>query len=174
MENIQKDFIQNLQNYVHIQNEEGRKLAFEQYKILADSLNNINIVRENSNNFWTTVNTLLISSIAYLRGLEGVSQIQHTFLIWSILILGCFLSGAWMRSLLTIKASIDVRNKLLIELEKHFPAKIFTVSLSWLQRFKDKGSLTLKEMLVPCLFLLGYMSLAIILILFPQSILKTP
>jgi hypothetical protein len=174
MENIEKDFIQNLQNYIHIQNEEERKLAFEQYKVVVESLNNTNTVRESSNNFWTTLNSLLISSIAYLRGLEGVSQEPPTFLIWSVLILGCFLSGSWIRSLLSIKASIDVRYNLLIEIEKYLPVKVFTVSLGVLQRLEDKRSLTLKEMLVPCLFLLGYMILAIVLIWFPQSILKTP
>lgn len=172
MNSKDNSYIQNIQNYIHIQNEEDRKIAFEQYKVLADSLNNTSQVRESSNNFWTTLNSLLISSVAYLRGLEGVSREQHSFLVWSVLILGCFLSGSWIRSLLSIKASIDVSDKLLIELEKHLPAKIFTVSLGFLNRLENKGSLTLKEMLVPCLFLLGYMILAVLLMYFPYSILK--
>ncbi|MBL0941628.1 MAG: hypothetical protein IBJ00_02705 [Alphaproteobacteria bacterium] len=172
MKSIKSDFIQNLQNYVHIQNEDDRNFAFEQYKVLADSLNNMNQVRENSNNFWTTLNSLLISSIAYLRSLENVSQGQHTFLVWSVLILGCFLAGSWIRSLLSIKASIDICYNLLIEIEKYLPAKIFTIRVASLHRLADKGSLTLKEMLVPCLFLLGYTIFAIIIIYFPHTILE--
>jgi hypothetical protein len=173
MEHLPQNHNNNLQNYINIQTLEDRKLAFEQYKMLADSLNNINQVRETSNNFWITVNSLLISSIAYLRGFESVTQKQYTLLIWSVFALGCCLCGSWIRSLSSIKASIDMFNRLLIELEKHLPAKIFTISLRILQRLENKGSLTLKEMLVPYLFLLGYIILAIILVWFPYTLLKT-
>lgn len=157
------------QEFVHIQDESDRRIAVEQYKVLADSLNNTNDARENSNNFWTTVNSLAISGVAYLKGQEGMEERQHYFFLWTLLLLGILLCITWIRYLLSIKKSVDIRNRLLTEVEKHLPVKIFTMSFRYTNRLQSKTSLTLIEMFVPYLFLLGYALLAGMLIFSPRT-----
>jgi hypothetical protein len=50
--------------------EKDKARVFEQYKLLVDSLNNTNQVRENSNNFWMAVNGLGLTAIAYIIDLR--------------------------------------------------------------------------------------------------------
>ncbi len=171
MENNSKIAPANEQDLICINNEADKKQAFEQYKILAQSIDNSNGIREAANNFWITVNSLLISGVAYLRGFEGVDRDQYAFLIWSSLVLGIGLCCSWLSSLISIKKSIDTRNHIMIEIEKNLPAKIFTACLGNNQNVENKRSITIKEMLVPSLFIIGYAFFLLLLIWIPNTIL---
>jgi len=72
MQNDKTDSLNENPTGVFIRNTEDKKIALEQYKVIADSINSTNAVRESSNNFWITVNSLLVSVVAYLRGIEGL------------------------------------------------------------------------------------------------------
>lgn len=54
----------------------------DQYKILTDSINTSNQLRESANNFWVTVNSLGISSIAYIQDSANLGSNQRPFIIW--------------------------------------------------------------------------------------------
>lgn len=156
---------------VFISNTEDKKIALEQYKVIADSINSTNAVRESANNFWITVNSLLVSAVAYLRGIEGLRE-QQEILIWSALILGVGLCISWLSSLISVKSYNNVRDGMLIEIEKNLPVKIFTASYGATLSDKNKRSLTTREIFVPCMFLIGYFIFMVLLFWAPISVLK--
>lgn len=153
---------------IKIQDDEDRTTLLEQYKILVESINKINDVRENLNNWWTGINVALISVMAYFRSAEGLGCTQKQLFLWTIIVLGFVLCCSWLSSIFTIKKSIDIRNNMLFEFEKHLPAKIFTIAILEMGRKKNKGSLSLKEAIVPALFLTGYAFFLFMLYCYPQ------
>lgn len=159
------------QQLVIIKNKDDEDKALEQYRLLSESIDYTSEIRESANNFWITVNSLLISGIAYLRGLESINRDQYAFLMWSSLILGTCLCYSWLSSLGNIKKSIDTRNQIMMEIEKFLPVKIFTSTLGQPENVENKSSITIKEMLVPCTFLLGYIFFAILLVWMPSTVL---
>ena len=171
---MEKNFFRksdNSQELVCIKNNEDKNLAFEQYKVLARSLDYTNEIRESSNSFWISINSLLISGIAYLRGFQDIDRDKFSFLMWSSLVLGMCFCLTWLNSLISIKTSINTRNRIMIEIEKDLPAKVFTACLGRNQNVENKRSITIKEMIVPCIFLLGYGFFIILLLWLPNIIL---
>jgi len=171
VKNNKDNILKSRSQLVCIKNKEDEDKAFEQYKLLAESIDYTSDIREGANSFWISVNSLLISGVAYLRGFEGINRDQYAFLMWSSLVLGICLCSSWLSSLISIKNSIDVRNRIMIEIEKYLPVKTFTASLGLPQDVENKSSITLKEMLVPCTFLLGYIIFTILLIWMPTTVL---
>ena len=155
---------------VQFKNETEKHIAFEQYKILVESLNKINDTRENSNNFWIAVNGVATSSLAYMRDAQNISQYHKPFLLWTIIIIGTFLCLSWLSYLWTIKKSVEIRNRLLVELEQYFPIPLFAKLFTLSQQKPDRSALTVKEMLVPSLFLTGYIFFAVLLFFFTQEV----
>lgn len=153
-----------------VKSEEDRKMAFEQYKMIFESINQLSIVRETSNQFWVIVNTAAISSISYLKEVESLKGSHRTFMLLTLLFLGWLACGCWLQYLLTIKNNIDSRFEMLKELEIYFPVKAF-IRLSEKAQLKiGKGNLTLKQILVPCIFLVGYTFLAFFLFFVPPEV----
>jgi len=165
---------ENFGQYIQLKQDEDKKFLIEQYKLTVDSINKINDIREASNNYWTSLNGAIIAGIAYLRDAGGVSGIQKSYFIWTAIAFGAILSLTRLSYLSTIKKSVDVRNDMLLEFEKYFPAKIFTISIAKMGRKQGSGSLSLKEMFVPGLFLLGYVFFAIAFYFYPRIIINTP
>jgi hypothetical protein len=155
------------------QNEEERNRAFEQYKLLVESINKSNEVREASNNFWTTVNALGLSAIAYIRDTQSLATCHKPLVLWVMVSVGMVLCLSWLGYLRTIKQTVEVRNNLLFELEKYMPFKIFTHSITAMKRDEGKGSLTFKEMMVPGLFFIGYLAFSVLLYFFPTEVLES-
>ncbi|MBW8308305.1 MAG: hypothetical protein K0M45_01470 [Candidatus Paracaedibacteraceae bacterium] len=52
-----------------ITNPGEKEKLFEQYRIIYESINQLNMMRETSNPFWLTANGLTISSVSYLNTL---------------------------------------------------------------------------------------------------------
>lgn len=151
--------------------EDDKKYLLEQYKTLLDSINKLNDVRETSNNFWSGINGALIGTIAYIRDTQSVKCDQKFFFLFTILILGFLLTSFWLSSLVSIKNNLDVKSTLIVELEKYFPAKIFTFTMKKVPGKSENWSvLSLKEMFVPYAFLAGYIIFAILLWITPRSI----
>ena len=155
---------------MQFRNETEKNIAFEQYKILADSIGKTNETRENSNNFWITVNGIATSALAYMRDAQTISMERKSFLLWTIIVIGMFLCLSWFSYLWTIKKSLEIRNTLLVDLEKYFPVPIFKTFFALTQKKPDKSSLTIKEMFVPTLFLIGYFFFAFLLFFFTEEV----
>ena len=151
--------------------EEDRKTLMEQYKLLLESINKLNDVRETANNFWITINGVLIGMIAYIRDAESMGGDQKPFLLFTVLFCGFVLTLSWLSSLSSIKKNIEIRNDLTIELEKYLPAKIFTLLMIKTGRKENWSSMVLKEMFVPLSFLLGYIFFAALLCISPRVLL---
>jgi len=157
---------------ITISGEEDKKFLFDQYKIITDSLNKINEIRETANNFWIGLNGVLISAIAYIKEMQNIGDSPKQLFLWTTIFLGVFMSLTWLSYLLTIKRSVDIRNNMLIEFEKYLPAKPFTIAIGLMGRRKGKGSLSFKEIRVPLLFLIGYIYFAFTILLCPRILLS--
>jgi len=159
-----------MKKFITINSDDDKKYLLDQYKILADSLNKINDIREWSNTFWTGVNGALLGIVAYIKDVQNVSTDPKRLFLWTLILLGFFICLSWLNYLFTIKKSVDIRNNMLIEFEKYFPAKPFTVAISTMERKKGRGSLSLKEMTVPLLFLIGYTFFGMTLLIYPEVV----
>lgn len=158
---------------ISINNETEQKIAFEQYKILFESINKINDTRETSNNFWIAANSPGISILAYLRDARNIDQYHKSFLLMTLILMGIIFCISWLSYLWTIKKSVETRSEILVKLEKNFALPVFSKVFSLSQEKAGKSSLTIKEMLVPCLFLAGYLFFAVLLFFFPQEVMST-
>ncbi|OJX08264.1 MAG: hypothetical protein BGO76_03130 [Caedibacter sp. 38-128] len=138
----------------------------DQYKIMCDSINTNNQLREAANNFWVTVNSLGISSIAYIKDTSNLNSEQKPLIMWVLVFLGFTLCCSWLSYLKTIKKTIDQKHTLLLVMEQYLPLPIFQNLLQKARPDKNKNSLTIREMFVPISFLLGYIFLGVILIFF--------
>ncbi len=147
---------------------ERNKLHFEQYKLLAETVNKNNDMREMSNNFWTTVNIVLISGIAYIKDAKNMDFSHKSVFLWIAISLGFILCFTWLKYLLKVKKVEETGTSLLAELEAGMPYKIFTrLNLSKLK--EGSGSLTFTEIMVPLLFFIGYTFFMITLLFFNEE-----
>lgn len=147
-----------------------QQIAAQQYGILVDSLNKLNDTRESANSFWVGANGLVISVLAYLRDAEHMRQSHKSLFLITLIIIGILFCLTWLSYFGTIKKSVEVRSELLIKLERDLPIPVFSKVFSLSEEKAGKAALTVKEMFVPCLFLLGYIFFAILLFFFPQEI----
>lgn len=155
---------------VTIKDAQEKTMLLEQYRILTESLNKTNDIRETSNNFWTGLNGAIVGVVAYVKDMQSIEGSPKQLFLWTLIIIGFFISAFWLRALAHIKKNIDTRNEMLIEMEKYLPAKIFTTALAILGRREGKSSLSLSEMKVPALFCLGYFIFALILLFYPSLV----
>ncbi|OJW50322.1 MAG: hypothetical protein BGO67_00125 [Alphaproteobacteria bacterium 41-28] len=155
-------------SFVKIYDEQDRRALVEQYRIVTDSVNKLNDIRETSNNFWTGLNGALLGTIAYVKDMQSVGESPKIFFLATLVFLGIIMSFFWLMFLMNVKKSIEIRNDILIEIERFLPVKIFTYAIHIIGRKSGKGSLSVKEMIAPILFLLGYVFFAIVLYLFPR------
>ena len=160
-------------NVIQFQNKDEQKMAFEQYKILVESVNKLHETRENANNFWIGANGLGASALAYLRDTHSIGHPHKHFLLWTLVVLGTFLCLSWLNYLKTIKSSIVVRGNILANLEKRFPIPVFSQVFSLSSEAGLKGTLTHREMVVPYLFLAGYLFFAVLLFFFMDEVINS-
>lgn len=156
---------------VEIIQEEDRKILLEQYKMLLDSINKINELRETANNFWIGINGAFIGIIAYVRDSSTIGGDQKTIFLYTIILLGFILTSFWLSSLITVKNNIETKNKMLVDLEKYFPAKIFTPTMDKATGKQENWStIVFNEMFVPLTFLISYFFFGIFLYTVPRAI----
>ncbi|AIL12827.1 hypothetical protein IM40_03720 [Candidatus Paracaedimonas acanthamoebae] len=153
--------------------QDTRTLGLEQYKLVVESINKSNDIRELSNSYWITVNSLGVSAAAYIKDASSLSHNHKPLVLWFIIALGIVLCLSWLNFLMTIKNSIELRNNLLLEMEKYFPFKAFTKSIAVSGRQQGKGSLTIKEMILPCLFLISYFALGYFLLFYQGEVIRS-
>ena len=150
--------------------EDQKRMVFDQYKILVDSINNSNIVRESSHNFWIAINGFALTGAAYIKDLETLPFTHKAFILWTVIGVGLVICVSWLNFLITLKRTIDIRNEVLVELEKYFPVKVFTFLFGMADFSTGKNSLTIRQMFVPLLFIVGYLFFAAILFLYPEEV----
>lgn len=149
-------------------NLDDKKIAFEQYRILTESLNKSADIRSQSNNFWTTINGAAISAIAYIKDTD-ISFDHKISVLWTILIFGLGISISWMSHLSTLAKQIRAKNNILMQLEEYFPIPLFKNILTLTHVKHGNSTLTLKEMMAPLLFISGYLFFAFLLFFFTHN-----
>lgn len=159
-------------NIEHAPSPEERGIAFEQYKIIFDSINQLNTVRETSNQFWIVVNTVAVSGISYLKGLHDLEPSHRTFLLITLLLLGCLTCGCWIQYLWSIKSHIEIRFQILKDLEVHLPMKAFIKLSERVEKKVGIGNLTIQQIFIPAIFIAGYIIMAVLLFIFPSEVIK--
>ena len=144
------------------------RLDFEQYRLLCETVSKNNDMREQANNFWTTVNVVLISGIAYIKDAKTIDLSHKGTFMWIVLILGYVLSLTWLSYLTRVKKIEETGAAMLVEFETHLPYKIFT-RLNGGKTREGKAPLTFSELSVPLVFLLGYVFFTIGLVFFKNE-----
>lgn len=140
--------------------EDNKHILIEQYKLILSSLDKLNDIREVANNFWITVNIAGVSAIAYLKDQAQLNKDNKSYLIYTIIIVGILICVGWIRNLNVIKQGVNIRNDLLISIEKKFPAQVFTNIIRTINKNKVKPSITESQMIVPLIFLISYIVFA--------------
>lgn len=150
---------------------EDKQISFEQYKLLLDSINTLNSLREQSNNFWIVVNSMTISAVAFVKEALTLKSDYKVVIVATILSVGFLLCFTWLSYLVAIKEEIFLRQEILMTLEKQFPNQIFSSIIKKIKRRAVAGeSLTYNEMFVPGIFLLGYLLFAVLLMIAPHDL----
>lgn len=143
-------------NTVVLKTPEEKQIAFEQYKIIVESINQLHNARETSNNFWTAANGLVISAISYGKTISELTSIHNGTLVGSLLLIGGSFCLCWISYLNTIRKSLNIRYEILIETENYFPLKVFQKAYGQVNRKEGNKSLSFKELLVPFIILSAY------------------
>jgi hypothetical protein len=153
---------------------EDKQISFEQYKLLLESINTLNNIREQSNNFWIVVNSMTISAVAFVREALPLKSDYKVVIVATILSVGFLLCYTWLSYLASIKEEIFLRQEILMSLEKQFPNQIFSSIIKKIKRRSvGSESLTYNEMFVPGIFLVGYLIFVLLLLMAPQDMLSS-
>ena len=150
---------------------QSRTPPFDQYRLLAETVSKNNDMREQANNFWTTVNVVLISGLAYIKDASNIDLSHKPAFMWVVISLGYVLSLTWLSYLGRVKRMEETGTALLAEMETSMPHKIFT-KLNGSKPKEGKSVLTLTEIMVPTVFLLGYFFFTVGLIFFKQEAIR--
>lgn len=155
-------------DFIDLKSMKEKNFILEQYKLLSGEVNKTNDNRESLNNFWITLNGAILGAISYIKDMQIDNPNPKSLFIWVLGIFGLTLSVCWLKALSSIKNNIDIRNEMLIEMEKFLPVKIFTTAFNVSGRRHGKGSLSSAEKSIPLLFCIGYVIIAIIFLLYPN------
>ncbi|AIL13156.1 hypothetical protein IM40_05985 [Candidatus Paracaedimonas acanthamoebae] len=112
-------------NAIFLNKNANQGQIINQYKIINDSINTSNQLRESANNFWVIVNSLGISAIAYTRDTSNLNSNQKPLILWVLVLLGFSLCFSWLSYLATIKKTIEQKHSLLFTIEQYLPLPIF-------------------------------------------------
>jgi len=160
----------NILKDITVKSEKDKTFILEQYRILVEVINKNNENRENLNNFWITLNGTIFAAIAYVKDMQIDNPNPKSLFIWVLWGFGIIMSFIWLSALSSIKNNIDLRNAILIEMEKYLPAKIFTTTLIETGRIRGENSLSSTERTIPIFFCIGYVILGTTLLLYPNIV----
>lgn len=139
------------------------ELKLEQYKLLISQLQNIQLSRESSNNFWIVINSIGLTAITYMHDIQSGIDKKTMSLIWGLLILGSFLAILWLKALVSAKKDMEITYKIISKIENELGSAVFT------DRYKDKtteveakSSIVISEIFAPVIFILTYVLLGIL------------
>ncbi|WP_010297795.1 RipA family octameric membrane protein [Candidatus Odyssella thessalonicensis] len=135
---------------------EDREQLSSQYKVIIDSISQLNTIRELSNPFWLTANGITISGISYVNTVEEVAAVNKVALLISLFLVGYLFCLAWITFLNNIRRSLAIRYELLLEVEKYLPVKFIQRVYGDLNKREGKWTLTVSELSVPSIFLVAY------------------
>lgn len=140
-----------------------KDLKLEQYKLLIGQLQNIQLSRESSNNFWIVINSIGLTAITYMHDIQSGIDKKTMSLIWGLLILGSFLGILWLRALISTKKDMEIVYKLIAKFENELGSAVFTYRYEEKKtEGEEKSSIVISEILAPVIFIFTYLLLGIL------------
>ncbi len=139
-----------------------KEILLEQYKLYVESAEKVSDRRQNSNNFYLTLNSVLISFAGYLSTLQ--------FSIWHIMIAIAGISSSiiWLLTLKSCRNLNSGKFKIIHSLEEKLLAKLFKDEWDCLEKGENKKTylkLSVVEQGVPIIFFVLYLLIIVIMIL---------
>lgn len=138
---------------------EQKKQLFEQYKIFLDEARQTNGMRKDTNSFYITINSVILSTVGAI-GQGMIFPDKSLIFIITLMVIGIGCVISWI-SVLTMYKGMKYESYVIIkELESHFPSSISTKFNQLVARENtpdhDKAFLVKKERIIPYAFLIGY------------------
>jgi hypothetical protein len=129
--------------------------TLEQYKTLAAMIAKTTEWRQKTNEFYLTINSVLISIATFLFG------VFNTIAVPGIALFGVLLAVIWKQSLTSYSKLNKARFKVLQELEKkEFEYPMFKMEQDYYKQDQRKGSTSIEKW-VPVLFAIAYVIILI-------------
>lgn len=142
----------------------NRGILVEQYKLYVDSANQTSRLRSQTNTFFLTINTILIS---FLTGiLEFSSQINTSSWLIAACVVGILLNVNWYFTIRSYRSINSGRFAVIQELETKLPARIYEREWELVLSKRDNKArylrLTYIEQIIPAIFGFLYILLVVL------------
>jgi len=165
---IPKLFVNNEDEY----GEDYRKHLFEQYKLYVEMTDRICARRSKSNNYFLSINTLLLTATSILSRLgSGFSAFYPWWIVFTSPA-GILFCVAWLNIIRSYLQLSTGKFQVILEIEKRLPIAMFETEWTYLKSSDSKSryvELTRSEKWVPMIFAAMYAALALIAIFSPIS-----
>lgn len=143
-----------------------KKHLFMQYKLCVEMADRVSSRRATANNFFLSVNTLLVAVIGALSRL-GTTSISNV-LLWAIIasIVGALFCLCWATTIRRYRDLNNAKFKVINAIEKKLPASAFTSEWKCLCQEKNLDEyrhLTASEFWVPMIFVVLYALLIVVM-----------
>lgn len=128
-----------------------------QYRDFVASANQISSRRHQGNQFFSSINTVLLMGSGFIPGKEMAVH-------WQVAVAGTLLCVIWRRMIVAYSSLNSAKFKVILEMEEYLPVAVYKTE--W-RHFKKANGKTLSsvESLVPRLFIAAYILVYIINIL---------
>lgn len=139
---------------------EKEDIILEQYKLYVETAEKVSDRRQSSNNFFLTLNSVLLAFTGFLTGLS--------FAIWHIILAfaGVCISILWLLTLKSFRNLNTGKFKVIHCLEEKLPIKLFKDEWQCLGEGKDRKrylKLSVVEQGVPIVFMILYILIIILM-----------
>lgn len=124
----------------------------EQYKIFVNSAEKVSDRRLNSNKFFITINSLIVT-------LLGIFIEKSSFFMLVISIVGIVISVLWIKSIINYSELNSVKFKIINEIEDDLPLYLYKKEWDILGKNKKYNTLSKTEKYIPYIFICVYISL---------------
>jgi len=145
---------------IKFRNLKGREdIFFEQYKLYADTAEKVSDRRQNANNFFLTLNSLLLTFTGYLTTLS--------FAFWNILmaVAGLSISLLWFLTIASFRNLNKSKFNLICDMERNLPINIFGEEWKQLGEGRDWKKyikISKVEQGIPVIFFIIYLLMIIL------------
>ena len=148
---------------VDISSSNDKSILIGQYTMLADQAHKINEVRELANSWWISINAGLLGIVAFFKNITGLSCEEKHVLLYSLSCIGIMVCLLWASSLHTMGKSLNIKVRMLVDLEQHLPAKIYTYSSKNRNMHRSMIYVFIKESIIPGIIIIGYLGFILLI-----------
>lgn len=145
-----------------INDQANKDALLEQYRLYLSSASEISDRRQKANEYYLTVNTILVSFIVFVSQYDKISDPK--MIIYFITLIGLINSVITYFIIRSYKQLNSVKFKVIHELEKLLPANLFAYEWELLGKGKIRSKywpFSHLELKIPLLFAIVYIGLAI-------------